>query len=125
MKRELEALRIREISKQYLFPYHLFREGCNVLIYGDKVIGEKFAEQALDYCKIIGVAEFGQNDSMLIEEEYDYILLATQSVDEAHKLKEVLLKHGVQEPKIKWDGKSYDRDGFYQNVYFPILREIL
>lgn len=128
--------KIKGSVNDHVFPYHLFREGMKVALYGAGDIGKKYYRQATHdgYVRIAGIVDrnpagiyapdvpvkgIGELKSM----SYDYVLITVHGGGAAKSIREDLRKLGIPENKIKWDGETYYRDEFYRNVYFPLLRK--
>ena len=133
---------MKNVKYEYLFPYHLFPEGSRVVVCGANDIGEEFCRQ-MENDKYIFLAQWVDVDAKqrrgkdkraigvlksspltsLKKCKYDYVLIAFPDKEKAHMVKSKLLKSGIPEEKIKWDGNVYKRDEFYKKMYFPILRQ--
>lgn len=119
----------------HAFPYHLFTQGAKVVIYGAGDIGRKFYTQAVrdEFVKAVGIVDKNaaalQNlglpiysVSRLKSLSYDYVLISIHDPKVAEAVKKNLVETGVAEEKIKWDGKSYAREEFQENIYLNMLR---
>ena len=51
------------------------------------------------------------------------LLIAVINEKAAREIKAALIKMGIAEEKIRWQGNTYQKDDFYNNHYFPLLRE--
>lgn len=123
------------MGMEFMFPYHLFPEGSKVAVYGAGNVGRTITRQAMHdgYVQIAGLVDKNAGDredgelaiapvKSLKGMEYDYLLIAIRSRSAAEEAKRELIKLGIPEGKIKWDGTAYFRDEFYRNMYFPMLR---
>lgn len=130
-------IKMKGSINDHIFPYHLFREGTSVALYGAGDIGKKYYRQAVHdgYVKIAGIVD--RNPAAIYAPDvpvkamqelqnmtFDYVLITVHGGSAISAIKEDLKKIGIPENKIKWDGETYYRDEFYRNVYFPILRKI-
>lgn len=119
----------------HAFPYHLFTQGAKVVIYGAGDIGRKFYTQAIrdKYVEAVGIVDKNAaalqdlglpiySVSRLNRLSYDYVLISIHDQKIAETVAKNLMELGVQEEKIKWDGKSYAREEFQQNIYLNMLR---
>lgn len=122
-------------SHRHIFPFHLFREGERVIIYGAGDIGREFYREAKQepFVKVLALVDKNADKltdlSMPVAHldilecfDYDSILISIHDEYVAGEVKEMLMKRGVSEERIKWDGKRYYKDEFYQNYYFENLR---
>ena len=120
----------------YLFPWHLFRRGERVVIYGAGNVGRDFLRQVQEYgyVKLAGMVDRAGNTTKvhgmevkypkeLKDMEYDAILLSVQDGKLAEGIQEDLKQLGISEGKIRWDGHHYLRKDFYEGYYFPELAE--
>jgi hypothetical protein len=55
--------------------------------------------------------------------DFDAILIAVINEKAAKEISESLIKIGILAPKIRWQGNAYQKDDYYNNYYFPLLRE--
>ena len=124
------------MAMEFMFPYHMFPEKSKIVIYGSGNVGRTIYRQAVHdgYVNIVGLVDKNIDDledgdiqvssvNKLAKLNFDYILLAIRDRSTADKAKQELIKQGISEAKIKWDGTAYFRDDFYRNMYFPMLRE--
>ena len=122
-------------SHRHIFPFHLFREGERVIIYGAGDIGREFYREAKQepFVKVLALVD--KNADKLVDlpmpvahldilERFDYdsILISIHDEYVAGEVKDMLMKRGISAGKIKWDGLWYYKDEFYQNYYFENLR---
>ena len=120
----------------YLFPWHLFRRGERVAIYGAGNVGRDFVRQMQEfgYVELAGVVDRDGPRAKLPGTEviypadlknldYDAILLSVQDRTLADSIREDLKKLGISEAKIRWDGAHYLQKDFYEGYYFPKLSE--
>lgn len=130
-------IKMKGSVNDHIFPYHLFKEGSRVALYGAGDIGKKYYRQATHdgYVKIAGIVD--RNPAAIYAPDvpvrdmqelknmvFDYVLITVHGGSAINAIKEDLKKIGIPENKIKWDGETYYRDEFYRNVYFPMLRKI-
>lgn len=121
----------------HYFPFHLLEQGTKVVLYGAGNIGKQFYKQAIHdgYVKVTGLVDKNakalrtrdlpvQEVSALQKMDYDYILITMNNPRIASTVRNDLLKMGVEEQKIKWDGPSYYRDHFYKNYYWKLLKKL-
>ena len=122
-------------ADEWVFPHHLFTAGQRIVIYGAGDAGKNFYAQAKQepvYVNVIAVIDARADEieipGMVLEKpqalcdmSYDAVLIAVENPDVAVDIREQLIKLGVDEGAIKWDGQSYRRRGFYGNFYFPRL----
>ena len=121
----------------HIFPYHLFREGETIAIYGAGDVGRKFYQQAKDYgwvkCVVlvdkdaekikipgIPVAPVGA----LKQFKFDKVLISMTNETYANEARETLIRMGIADERIKWAGKIYWREHFYKQYWFDYLRFI-
>ena len=122
------------LGMAYVFPYHLFREGDKVVIYGAGEEGLTFYRQALHdgFVKIVGLVDLQNYGecldgvtvgavSELKSMDYDYVLISDYRQKESEKIRRLLVEHGVKNLAIRWDGGVYTRDAFYKNYYWKLL----
>lgn len=123
-------------GQSYIFPYHLFQEGERTVIYGAGESGQSFYRQLQrqNYLKPVGIVdkrakELNTPDFPVqpIEDlknmDFDAILIAVINEKAAKEISESLIKIGILTPKIRWQGNTYQKDDFYNNYYFPLLRK--
>lgn len=126
---------IEKAAYDHVFPYHLFREGEKVLIYGAGDIGTKFYKQAKKdgFVTIAGIVDKNwervnskampvKSVEFVTEVEYDSLLITVHNEEIAKEITTDLVKLGVDRDRIKWDGKTYHRGEFISNVYLNIIR---
>lgn len=122
------------LGMAYLFPYHLFREGDKVAIYGAGEEGLAFWRQAVHdgFVKIVGLVDKDtrgesrdgipvQPLSELKGMDYDYVLISDYRQHASEKMRAMLVEQGVKNLLIRWDGGVYARDSFYRNFYWKLL----
>ena len=118
----------------YMFPYHLFKKGERMVIYGAGNVGREFFEQAgsSGFVRCIGLVDKRaaslalanlpvHTPAALADMEYDRVLIAVQDKMLAESVREDLHAAGVPDEKIAWDGPHYLKQDFYQGYYFPLL----
>ncbi len=120
----------------YIFPWHLFKKGERVVIYGAGNVGKDFVRQLqeYDYVKLAGAVDRTGPAARIpgVEVRYpqdlqtmdcDAILLSVQDKTLADSIKADLQKLGIDEAKIRWDGPHYLQKDFYEGYYFPKISE--
>ncbi len=125
----------RGMQVSYMFPWHLFPEGSRVVIYGAGEVGKCFYEQAVrfDYIALMGIVDKNagsistmgipvQEVEALSHMEFDYLLISVINRKIAEEIRRNLIRMGIGEEKILWDGETYSIDDHYQKVCFPLLR---
>ena len=119
----------------YIFPYHLFREGERTVIYGAGESGKSFYQQLQrqNYLQPVGIVDKRakeintpdlpvQSVEALKSMDFDALLIAVINEKAAQEIKAALIKMGIAETKIRWQGNVYTKDDYYQNYYFPRLK---
>lgn len=122
------------LRMNYMFPWHLFKQGDKVVLYGAGEVGKGFYEQALrfPYIKLVGIVDkqAGKTGMQgipakpidnLTKWDYDYLLITVVNKLVAEEIKSELKAKGISEEKILWDGKNYPIEDYFSNYYFPIL----
>ena len=122
-----------EEHRRYLFPYHLFRPGMKVVLYGAGEVGVSFYDQLQNhhYVTLAGVVDGRGGEGhfpMPVEPigalknmDYDAVLIAVRFRHLAREIKNNLENMGVEEKCIYWDGDNYEEEDFLRNHYFPKL----
>lgn len=113
-----------------IFPFHLFPSGSRVAIVGERelVLALQREAEGQDYLSVTGSLPlegnaFARSDlQVLCRRDFDFLLLAYLNRDKAVECRTCLVSLGVRAEKIKWDGESYMKEGFYQRVYTKWLR---
>jgi|GEM_PF-1798803 len=104
----------------FRLPYHLFREGERVVIYGAGNVGRQFYKRLKHENKvnIIGIVDKNA-DNLRIENvpvakvdelkkmSFDSILIAIKDPRVVNEVKNELKRRGISETKVRWDGFSY------------------
>jgi len=121
---------------RHVFPYHLFQEGEEVLIYAAGDIGREFYRQAMRYGYVHVTGIVDQNAAHMeipdipvqaVEEipniPFDAVLIAVHDGEVAKEIESRLIGMGIPDEKIKWDGTHYYKDDFYR-LYFSMLDEM-
>ena len=122
--------KIKTLADIHVFPYHLFRGGERVVIYGAGTIGRTFYYRALQdaYIQVAGIVDANAKEMLLedipvlpIEQmkqlEYDSILIAVENDIVAMEIRKNLQNLGVADLKIKWDGEVYLRKNYITKSY--------
>ncbi|MBO6292856.1 MAG: glycosyltransferase [Selenomonas sp.] len=123
-------------GQSYIFPYHLFQEGERTVIYGAGESGQSFYRQLQrqNYLKPAGIVDKRAKELKtpdfpvqpvedLKKMDFDALLIAVINEKAAREIKAALIKMGIAEEKFRWQGNTYQKDDFYNNHYFPLLRE--
>lgn len=109
----LGKLKYRDLAfdELYIFPFDKIRKGSSIVLYGAGQVGQTLYNQLqkLEYCNIAGwvdqdyfiydndlIKEIGQIKSMV----YDYVLIAISSADICMKVRENLVRMGVEPSRI-------------------------
>ncbi len=90
--------------------------------------------QRQNYLQLVGIVDKRAKDlttpdlpvqpvEVLKNMDFDALLIAVINEKAAKEIKESLIKTGIPEPKIRWQGNTYQKDDFYNNYYFPLLRK--
>ena len=120
-------------GKEFMFPYHLFRRGESVAIYGAGNVGRKFYQQAmrLPYVKVAGLFDRNvdnlpqglpvQPAGALKSAVFDAVLIAVENDKIAEDIRQELMAMGIDGKRIFWEGGVYERDEFFKQVLFPLL----
>ena len=123
------------LRMNYMFPWHLFKPGERVVLYGAGEVGKGFYEQVLrfSYVELVGIVDkkAGKTgmqgipvkaiDNLTVW-EYDSLLITVVNKVVAEEIRNELAGMGIPEEKILWDGRNYPIEDYYQNCYFPLLR---
>lgn len=122
------------LRMNYMFPWHLFKQGDKVVLYGAGEVGKGFYEQVLRfrYINLVGIVDkqAGKTGMQgipakpidnLTKWDYDYLLITVVNKVVAEEIKSELKAKGISEEKILWDGKNYPIEDYFSNYYFPIL----
>lgn len=138
---QMEAWRERALEKQiasalhYVFPFHLFRPGERIVLYGAGEVGQSFYHQARAYGYIELVAivdrQAGKRafpmDVKPVEAlqgmSYDAILIAVRFAHAAEKIRKDLQAMGIDADCIRWDGEAYEEGDFLRRRYLPWMKE--
>ena len=125
----------RGVQMNYVFPWHLVREGSRVVIYGAGEVGKCFYEQAsrFPYVELAGIVDRNadkihtlgipvQKVEALSHMEFDDILISVINRNIAEEIRQDLIRMGIREGNILWDGETYSIDDHYRKVCFPLLR---
>ena len=126
--------KMKERLTDYLFPYHLFREGDRVVIYGAGEEGISFYWQAVHdgFVQVVGMVDDEQQGKVIEDISvqglselkgiyYDYLLVSEHRKHEWEEIRRMLIEKGVKNMAIRWDGGIYARDDFFRNFYFKLL----
>lgn len=123
------------LEKEYVFPWHLFRRGERVAIYGAGNVGRKFYQQAAEqpYIRLAGLFDKNlenlpkelsvQPAQALKQTDWDAVLIAVENPGIAEDIRQELMKMGIDEKQIFWAGSTYTKDDFQREVLFPLLDE--
>lgn len=126
---------LRGVQMSYVFPWHLFREGSRIVIYGAGEVGKCFYEQAarFHYVELAGIVDRNADKihtlgvpagkvEALYGMDFDYLLISVINRNVAQDIRRELMGMGVPGKKILWDGENYAIDDYYRRVCFPMLR---
>ena len=128
-----KALNGKDEDRRYLFPYHLFRPGMKVVLYGAGEVGVSFYDQLQNhhYVTLVGVVDGRGGEghfSMPVEPvgalknmDYDAVLISVRFRHQAQEIKNRLQDMDVLEKCIYWDGDNYEEEDFLRNYYFRKL----
>lgn len=121
---------VKTINDAHIFPYHLFHAGDRIVIYGAGNIGKKFYYRAkkdgiVDVAGIVdsNALEMKMGDIPILslpiikQMDYDYVLIAVENAEVVQEIKSSLLRLGIPEYRIKWDGDVYFRDNYYHKSF--------
>ncbi len=132
---------VNENSYSYIFPYHLFNKDSKVLIYGKMDVGICLSHQAKKYGDVEIVDVLDENSKKIpfkISKSnvwstmdsikahvFDFILVAADDLSSAYRIKADLVRSGISEDKIKWDGSMCHREDTFRKClelirFFPI-----
>ena len=108
----------------FLFPYKKVKEGSRVILYGMGAVGRIFVQQIQlnNYCELLFAVDknYMSKDNELIlvkapndilNENYDYIVIANKSYKIASEIKCYLLDLGVLENKIIYEHHELQTNG--------------
>lgn len=126
----------QKMGSSFLFPYHLFRPGEKVVLYGAGSVGREFYAQnaRTGYVKITGLVD--RNAAKMkggltvhsVQElprlDYDSILIAVRVRAVAEEIRDTICSLGIDKSRIKWDGDAYLVQDFYENFYFKQLEKM-
>lgn len=118
-------------KSRHVFPYHLFKRGDRILLYGAGDVGLQFYYQAQhdQYVDVVGLVDINadkigspaQKPAEISKFVYDYVLICIERENVAKEVKKNLMENGIDFNCIKWDGKLYPRKSFMNNMYFQML----
>ena len=124
------------LRMNYMFPWHLFSKGSRIVLYGAGEVGRNFYEQVLrfPYVDLVGIVDkrAGQagmkglpakEPADMLQWDFDYVLITVVNSLVAGEIRRELAGMGVSEEKIRWDGKKYPIEDYYQDYYFPFLEK--
>lgn len=128
--RDRDECREGNISTQYMFPCHLVQSDDRVVLYGIGSVGQAFYWQNKRYhfCRVISCVDQNasnmkdgqipvQSLQALKEMDYDYVIIAILKEGDAKAVREFLVRSGVPEEKIRWDGTRYKWKDFYKSLF--------
>lgn len=121
--------------EQYIFPYHLLKDGKRILLYGASYVGKALYYQFRKYgagCgEIVGIID--RDTSGCVSEgvhiisveqvsnvDFDVIILATEKKRVADDMKKILFLHGISDDKILWDENGYRKKNYYESIAMRI-----
>ena len=104
------SLRHMGIGGHFLFPESHIPRGAKIVLYGAGDVGKTYFHQLIDshYCQVVlwvdrKWEELGApvaDPSIILDADYDVVLIAIENKDIAKAIREYLLKLGVQEEHI-------------------------
>ena len=118
-----------------MFPYHLFRPGMRVALYGAGEVGISFYHQMQthDFVTLAGIVDSQaerktfpipvQSVAALRTMTYDAVLITVRFRHYAEEIRETLHDLGVEDGKVCWDGDHYEEEDFLRGWYLPRLAE--
>lgn len=124
-----------EEIRRYVFPYHLFRPGMRVALYGAGEVGISFYHQMQthDFVTLAGIVDSQaerktfpipvQSVAALRTMTYDAVLITVRFRHYAEEIRETLHDLGVEDGKVCWDGDHYEEEDFLRGWYLPRLAE--
>ena len=105
-----------------VFPYWEIERGSKVVVYGAGLYGRSYVLQneQFEFCKIVAWVDKNakklREQILIIEDidiikqrEFDYIVIAVDSLGLAKKIKEELQKMGVKEKQIIWSSNTIQK----------------
>lgn len=103
------------LINQYVFPYELVEQGSRVVLYGAGVIGRSFYKQVTKnkYCEIMAWVDRNyenidipyaviKNPNVIVQENYDYVVVCLKGRQIAEKAMDELKMMGIAENRILW-----------------------
>lgn len=98
------------LGRTFLFPKERFQKEDRVIIYGAGDLGRHYHEQAKQYCQVVGWVDKGYRRmsypvtslEAAMEKEFDYVLIAVDSILLAKVIQRDLVQQGIPEEKIVW-----------------------
>lgn len=105
---------------KYVFPFHLFERGDRIAIYGEREICESFAGQ-IDMVGYVSLVATETKDPARLEGIlWDRILLAYEEKEEAERIKEQFVAHGIAPSLVRWEAPCLWNQ-FLTFVVLPML----
>ncbi len=117
-----DILNLKYSESRYCFPYHLFSQGDQLMIYGAGKIGKEFFRiaQRESIVSIAGIVDQrgkeASEEDIEVKETKEILnhldskwLIAIENKTIADSAKEQLITRGVNPNNIYWDGTSYQR----------------
>lgn len=102
-------------SVKYVFPYEHFERGCKLVLYGFGSVGRSYYTylRKSDYLDLVGIVDknydkyVGYGTDIYSTEKlcilkFDFVLIALEDEGIASKVKDELIRIGVEPPKIVW-----------------------
>lgn len=119
-------------NEKYIFPYHMLKLNASVIIYGAGDLGCEMwqmikADGLVKPVALINGGDEKNNNIEVKDKEYilhttfDNIVISYIDKELAYNAKKTLLKLGVKEEKIIWDGGCYVRSVFIRERIYPLL----
>lgn len=98
------------LRKDWIFPYALIPKDSKIVIWGSGIIGKKMLEQLnyTQYCTVVSwvdskweqLGEEITDPKKILDEEFDYILLAIANYDVQKEITDDLIEWGINSTKI-------------------------
>ncbi len=97
----------------YLFPFHMVPQGSKVILYGAGVVGTSYYRclESGKYAELVSwvdtnyahLGEFVESPDMIVQKEFDYLVISVVEESVAESIRKQLLSMGVDEKKILWE----------------------
>lgn len=106
---------LKDIKRDYYFPYKEEINEKNIVLYGAGMVGRSYYMQIMTQkkCKIVAwidknykkIRESGikvDPIEQIVDLEYDYLIVAVESIDLYKKISEDLINIGIEKGKVLW-----------------------